>query len=681
MLSRAPVPARCGRRSQVRTPRPRGPSASIPVVAQPSPSEPVVALTRAPGPVAPGLRSSQVVQSVARLPWLLPAALLILAAGLRFRGLDAQSLWLDEAMSVYFVNLGLEKLWEITFVLEPNPPLYYLLLWVWVQLWGQGEIAIRSLSALLGTLSVLPAYLLGRDLGGSRAGALAGFAALASPFLLWYSQEARSFALLAATSAWLLYLTHRASESSRARLLLLWTLAASLTLYSHVYGAFAFGAAALTLVLTGRGSLPQRLFAGVIPTATFAPWIIATLLQSVAARGWRAPVGPDELVARALMTVTHHDVLAGPLGWSAVALLCLAAAIGLMSAPPRTRLLLGLAVALPLLSAYAFSFFKPIFAERYIIPIAIPLYVAASLGVVAAGRRLPPLPALAALGLIALLGASLVAFEQPRFEKENFRAAADRVAQSTGPDDTVLFVAEFAQRPFEYYYAGPGRLVGFFGDHRNPAAFLDAIVTKSSTVWLVESHTERYDPDHQVRQWLADRYPLVTEAYPQGINLRAFRTHYAQPPSAVLTQQLATFAELSLMRAEFPATTPARDTQLHPPSAWLPVTLVWSASTRPPGNYRLVLELVDGRGVWGRSLHRSGDLFSKVPTSTWQAGAMMIESADLNLNPETPPGRYVLQLAVLDAEGIPVPAAAPGGLGALLPIEGALQLGEVEVRA
>ena len=75
----------------------------------------------------------------------MPVALLVIvAAVIRFSDLSFQSLWLDEGMTVYFIRLPLDQLLQITFVQEPNPPLYYLLLWAWVHVFGDGEVAIRA---------------------------------------------------------------------------------------------------------------------------------------------------------------------------------------------------------------------------------------------------------------------------------------------------------------------------------------------------------------------------------------------------------------------------------------------------------------------------------------------------------------------------------------------------------
>src|SRR5205085_2353292 len=118
--------------------------------------------------------------------------------------------------------------------------------------------------------------------------------------------------------------------------------------------------------------------------------------------------------------------------------------------------------------------------------------------------------------------------------------------------------------------------------------------------------------DHIVRQWLETRYPLVTEGYPQGIHLRAFRTTpQVTPPSG--SQVEGEFGPLRLVAAQFPASTRAQERELHPPSEWLPVSLFWQASAGTTGVFRPVLQLADGRGVWGASLDRSGDLFGKLP--------------------------------------------------------------------
>ncbi len=102
---------------------------------------------------------------------------------------------------------------------ESAPPLYYALAWLWTQVVGTGELGLRSLSALAGVATVPVAYLLGIELRDRRAGIAAAALVAVNPMLLWYSQEARGYALLVLLTALaLLYFLRgrRAPEASGA---------------------------------------------------------------------------------------------------------------------------------------------------------------------------------------------------------------------------------------------------------------------------------------------------------------------------------------------------------------------------------------------------------------------------------------------------------------------------------
>src|ERR1700749_2176779 len=132
--------------------------------------------------------------------WTLILSLLgLTAAGaaIRFAPLGVQSFHHDEVITVMRVIPGSfgHMLHEVKSS-ESNPPLYYVLAWGWARAFGRGEWGIRSLSALLGALTVALGYPIGRQLASRRVGfILAGLLAF-NPMLIWYSQEARSYALL-----------------------------------------------------------------------------------------------------------------------------------------------------------------------------------------------------------------------------------------------------------------------------------------------------------------------------------------------------------------------------------------------------------------------------------------------------------------------------------------------------
>lgn len=142
-----------------------------------------------------------------RRPW--PAlALTLLALAIRLYHLTYHSLWFDEAMSVHWARSSVPRILEVSMNLVEDrlPPLYYLLLHYWRSLFGDGEVAVRLLSVLLGTLLVPLVYRLSVELfDGQRIAVLAAALTTFNPFLVWYSQEARMYALaalLATLGAW-----------------------------------------------------------------------------------------------------------------------------------------------------------------------------------------------------------------------------------------------------------------------------------------------------------------------------------------------------------------------------------------------------------------------------------------------------------------------------------------------
>jgi mannosyltransferase len=137
---------------------------------------------------------------------------LLLALGLRLYRIEGQSLWNDEGTSVALAARSLEAI-TASAANDIHPPLYYYLLHLWIALFGNSELAARSLSALFGTLLVLLTFALGRlciELPGSEqannpVGLLAALFAAISPFQIHYSQEARMYALSAFMGALSMY--------------------------------------------------------------------------------------------------------------------------------------------------------------------------------------------------------------------------------------------------------------------------------------------------------------------------------------------------------------------------------------------------------------------------------------------------------------------------------------------
>ena len=82
------------------------------------------------------------------------AALTALAAVLRFTRIGHQGFWFDEANTALLVHFSPGKMLGLIPQTESTPPLYYCVAWIWARIFGYGEAALRSLSALAGVLLI-----------------------------------------------------------------------------------------------------------------------------------------------------------------------------------------------------------------------------------------------------------------------------------------------------------------------------------------------------------------------------------------------------------------------------------------------------------------------------------------------------------------------------------------------
>ena len=92
---------------------------------------------------------------------LMLLAILLVALLLRVFQLDAESLWLDEATSVYIGNQDLVQVAGDLSLRNFHAPLYVLLLHYWMQLFGDSEFSVRLPSVLFGVFSVGMLYKVG----------------------------------------------------------------------------------------------------------------------------------------------------------------------------------------------------------------------------------------------------------------------------------------------------------------------------------------------------------------------------------------------------------------------------------------------------------------------------------------------------------------------------------------
>jgi mannosyltransferase len=192
-------------------------------------------------------------------------ALTVVAGVLRFATLGRQSFWVDELVTVSLLHHGFDGMLDRIPASESTPYAYYVLAWPWTRIFGSGEAGLRSLSALVGTATVPVAYGAAATLVSRRAGVITAALVAVNPFLVWYSQEARSYALFAFFAALTVLFFARALHGER-RSLAGWAISSSLAIATHYFAIFVVVPEALWLLARSPRRRPI-LLASVLPAA------------------------------------------------------------------------------------------------------------------------------------------------------------------------------------------------------------------------------------------------------------------------------------------------------------------------------------------------------------------------------------------------------------------------------
>lgn len=487
--------------------------------------------------------------------WNVVAATL-LAAILRCFRLGEQSLWIDEVFTWYNAAIG-QPLGALELFSNIHGPLHALILHGWGSVAGDSEWALRLPSAVFGTAMVPAMAWLARRWLGSDTAVAAAWLTAASPFLVWYGQEARNYSLLmlcavvSATS--LLGLRERVTPGRTFAYLG----AAAAGVLSNLSFVFL---APLHLRWWLAGSAPTRARLGVLVVVALGLVLIAApwLRQSTDIWDWErldptreAPAeesplrGLTTFHSAALPYAAHTfsvgytlgpsprelrgDASAGvlkrhlPIVGLSVLVFGALAVLGLVEMRRRRRLLealIWLVVPALLVSYVAIQNFK-VFHPRYV-AVAMP----ALLLVFAAGfASLRPRARMAFAAVVAVLwGASLWNhYFVPSYGKEDFRSAAALIASEGTEGEKVVAVNSVDM--LDYYYRGPMPVESFWlGFARDPAKlrsrFTAAVGADSVTGrWIVMSRPEDLDPHGAFVRLMTSEYPAATRHTYEGVTV------------------------------------------------------------------------------------------------------------------------------------------------------------------
>jgi mannosyltransferase len=412
-----------------------------------------------------------------RRPAVLTAAglllLLLASVQLRTHALTAK-FWIDEGLSV---GIAHHPLFDIPGVLRKDgaPPLYYMLLHVWISVvGGDGEARMHALSVIFAVLTVPAGWWAGRRLFGTRSAWATAALCATCPFLTYYAQETRMYSLVA-----LLGLLSTASFAMAygvrdRRALPLFSVSTALTVYTHNWGLFlsvGMGVAFLVLWRTApaedrRPLLRDGLIGFGVLALLYLPWVPTLLFQAAHTGAPWAEQPSFSAIISGLQNLVGGVETA--LAISIVGIAGLATLRGGAEGRPRSRAVVALAVTLGASVALAWlaSQASPAWASRYFSVFIGPALLLAGAGMVRFGK----------VGLIALAVVLVLWFDP---HERSIRGKSDaykvvRTLQDDGliaPRDLVVAVhPEYG--PALRYYLGDGyRWADAMGPVADPQVF------------------------------------------------------------------------------------------------------------------------------------------------------------------------------------------------------------------
>ena len=376
--------------------------------------------------------------------------------------LTKADIWHDEGYSTAIINYPLGEIITRT-INDVHPPLYYLVLSVWQDIFGNSVVSLRGFSVVCGVLAVVFLYMLMRRIFPEKIAKLAGLFAAIGPFLVRYSDEARMYSLAALLAVLSTYLLVVALESTKKSRYLWWVgygVAISAGIYTqyffiflvipHLIYALDIHKWNFTKLLKNKGWwLDNILGAGL-----FLPWLPHMLAQTSRVQGgfWIPPMDLGSISRTISHFVTYNNDIATVFGYSLIVLMIFVPfmAVSKLKKYNRSTILLIGWLIIPILAVAALSLVRHVYIDRYFTYSAPAFYALAAVVIFSIRSKknpwIRPVTAVAVVVLFAI-GIGNVA----QVATHQMGSVAATVNRNYRPGDAVISAELYTYFDFSYY--------------------------------------------------------------------------------------------------------------------------------------------------------------------------------------------------------------------------------------
>lgn len=492
---------------------------------------------------------------------LLLLLVVTISIGISIFSLATQSIRLDEAQSIWSATKSVPMILKIS-AEDVNAPLYLLLLHFWIQVLGTDIVMVRILSLIFFLLTLLGLYFLAKQSANSRVAVLTIALFALSPFIVWYSAEARTYTLLALTvttsSLFFLQLLRSGGREGKIG----YFLATVAGLYTHYFFGLLLASQLLfvvyyliiisrkatgrwldlTTILTLCGSFIIKfllIISAVV--ALFAPWVMYFLSLGGASNTQPQIPPPTTYNIIQLFITFLFGFQSNGLQSLLVTLwpISILVFFFIFTRKDRNYFLLEyfpLTIFLPVLLVFMISFIKPVFLPRYLIIVTPAFFFILAFLIYEQYRK--AVAVLVILLAFLMFGASIYqSISSSTPVKENYQAVNAYLQQTANPHDVIAVTSPFTIYPIEYYYHGVSKIdtIPFWDRYTTGAIppYSDTELEKQLTgytgvydnLYLVLSYDQGYES--QIRQYLDSHYALLDhQQFSPGLEVRKYQITY-----------------------------------------------------------------------------------------------------------------------------------------------------------
>jgi mannosyltransferase len=469
----------------------------------------------------------------------LQALLIITVLGffLRFFNLGFNSVWLDEAYTYSFSIKTLPEIWQISASGEPNPPLFY---WIehFMLIFGNNEIVLRFVPALAGTLSIPLFFLAGREFFDRNVGLIASACCAFSPFLIFFSQEARAYALMLLFVTLATFFFLRALKSGTMLNWGFFGAFSALAFWTHLYALVMIGSlifyAFILFIRKERKNL-EMLFISIVVFAVLSLPIIFITLQFFVKRVGSSPVMGIQglsMIAAVFYRISGFN-LHQISGFSILAMIMLGILfiIGIIM-----TFYLDSNKGIFLVSVTVFTFgisyflsFKMPMDPRYLIFFSLILFI----GIGMSYRALfifwsNKCVVLMVIVLFLLASTPVLTHYYTSYSKTDWRGFSGAMIGRISPGDEVIFVPGYTSVPFNYYISPEKIPLPDFSEYGAGSAkdlekYLSERKGGNRTLFFVMTGDISYvNPNGDAVVWLENNTQFIGMDVTKGICLFAY---------------------------------------------------------------------------------------------------------------------------------------------------------------